>query len=462
MNPRKRLRATVLDFIKRDQTGFQDELSTPAKPQSKKRPRIDALSLTLRDHATKFLADRFSNDQRPETKSFSEALGRLQQGSSLSLEVYTLPPNQEKFFLDAPTPSVSGSRNRQNSVMEKYNESEQQSHFWESIRRLSLLWVVYEIERLQPVAQRNKTVAGRTEPLVAAAERKFSELSDVPVERVRDLRKRARIYLDVAKQTNGLGMLLMLGTQSRDLWVHLVLHATLLWLTNISWENRITDTAAPLIWEFCKEQMDCVVRTAEIFQPIACKMLKWQFAHCDIDPAELQRDGHLFFQHFKQPPTMAICQHENTTLEALAAVAAREMQARGIDESGHERAVIPSTQRDSTIPSNLRIDGLFDTERGSRLCRDSEVAASAAPTQTQAQAQTHPIFAAQNSEPTVRQQAEHHELQELLTGLESTSTSRGAETAGYPYTSALQDWPTEDLDDFLREWDASYDTSLTL
>jgi len=215
------LRATVLDFIKRDQTGFRDELSTPTKSQSKKRPKIDALDLTLRDHATRFLADKFSNDRRPETKSFSEALGRLKSGSSIALEAYTVPPNQETSSFDLATRTASGNQTRQKSVMERYDRAEQQSHFWESSRRLSLLWVVYEIERLQPVAHRKQTPAGRRETPVTAAERKFSELSDGPVERARDLRKRARVYLDIATQTNGLGMLLVLGTQSRDLYVTL-------------------------------------------------------------------------------------------------------------------------------------------------------------------------------------------------------------------------------------------------
>lgn len=84
-----------------------------------------------------------------------------------------------------------------------------------------MLRIVYEIEKLLLHVHRVQMPTGRRETDIAAAERAFSELSNVPVSRVKALRKRARTYLKIAAQRNGLGILLMLGTQSRDLYVRL-------------------------------------------------------------------------------------------------------------------------------------------------------------------------------------------------------------------------------------------------
>lgn len=108
--------------------------------------------------------------------------------------------------------------NRQQCAIARLDNIENASHTAEGRRRLRLLRIVYEIDRLQHSAQRVRTTPhGNVESDVAAAERAFSDLSGIDVNRVNTLRTSARPYINIAGQKNGLGILLMLGCQSRHL-----------------------------------------------------------------------------------------------------------------------------------------------------------------------------------------------------------------------------------------------------
>lgn len=97
--------------------------------------------------------------------------------------------------------------------MHRFRKHERATIITEGIRRLWLLRVSYEVDRLLPSVQQERTDKSD----IAAAEREFSRLSGETTGDVRKLREAARPYLTLAGQKNGLGILLMLGSQSRDL-----------------------------------------------------------------------------------------------------------------------------------------------------------------------------------------------------------------------------------------------------
>lgn len=97
--------------------------------------------------------------------------------------------------------------------MHRFRKHERATIVTEGMRRLWLLRVSYEVDRLLPSVQHERSDKSD----IAAAEREFSRLSGETVRNVRKLRGAARPYLTLAKEKNGLGILLMLGSQSRDL-----------------------------------------------------------------------------------------------------------------------------------------------------------------------------------------------------------------------------------------------------
>jgi hypothetical protein len=96
--------------------------------------------------------------------------------------------------------------------MQHYNMCAQKTHVTEGWRRLYMLWVVYEIDRLMLIGER--TGPGSSD--VSCAEREFCRLSGESADVVRELRLASRSYLTAANREDGLGIILMLGTQSKD------------------------------------------------------------------------------------------------------------------------------------------------------------------------------------------------------------------------------------------------------
>lgn len=87
----------------------------------------------------------------------------------------------------------------------------------EGERRVHLLQVEYEVKLLEKDAERGVASEGRTEGSVAAAERVFAHLAATDLLSVRKARKSARPYLCLSLQRNGLGLVFMLGSQTRTL-----------------------------------------------------------------------------------------------------------------------------------------------------------------------------------------------------------------------------------------------------
>jgi hypothetical protein len=74
-----------------------------------------------------------------------------------------------------------------------------------------MLWVIYEVDRLMTNGER----VGTDGSDVLYAEREFSRLSGASEKVIRELRDLSRSYVTVANRENGLGIILMLGAQSR-------------------------------------------------------------------------------------------------------------------------------------------------------------------------------------------------------------------------------------------------------
>lgn len=100
---------------------------------------------------------------------------------------------------------------RQEKVIRQYRTLETQSHVTESTRRLWLLRISYEVDLLLPHVERQQNEKSD----IAAAERKFAELSHQEPKSIRSLRKLGQKYTAMAACEYGLGFLLLLGCQTR-------------------------------------------------------------------------------------------------------------------------------------------------------------------------------------------------------------------------------------------------------
>ena len=101
---------------------------------------------------------------------------------------------------------------RQERVMQHYKMCAQKTHLTEGWRRLYLIWVIYEVDRLMSSGER----IGTDKSDVAYAEREFSRLSGESEKAIRGLRDVSGSYVTAANRENGLGIVMMLGSQSRD------------------------------------------------------------------------------------------------------------------------------------------------------------------------------------------------------------------------------------------------------
>lgn len=94
--------------------------------------------------------------------------------------------------------------------MQHLKMCEQTTHVSEGWRRLYMLWVIYELDRLMS----KRTEPGRAE--VADAVREFCRLSGEDEEVVRKIRANSHSYVTAANRENGLGIILMLGSRTTD------------------------------------------------------------------------------------------------------------------------------------------------------------------------------------------------------------------------------------------------------
>jgi hypothetical protein len=96
--------------------------------------------------------------------------------------------------------------------MQHYKMCAQTTHATEGWRRLYMLWVIYEVDRLMFISERT----GPEKSDVASAEREFCRLSGESEEVIREIRTVSRSYVTVANREGGLGIILMLGSQTKD------------------------------------------------------------------------------------------------------------------------------------------------------------------------------------------------------------------------------------------------------
>jgi hypothetical protein len=98
---------------------------------------------------------------------------------------------------------------REKRMMQQYRDYEKQTNRTEGQRRLLMVVITSEIYRLQDEEEGEDQSRG-------AAEHRFAQLCGENVEDIRILCKSAQKYIVLAEDTYGLGFLLMLGNNCRD------------------------------------------------------------------------------------------------------------------------------------------------------------------------------------------------------------------------------------------------------
>jgi len=104
---------------------------------------------------------------------------------------------------------------RQRYVVQRFKQTESKTRESEIERRLWLLRVEFEVQRLQPTAFCGTTPEGVSERGIPGAEREFARLSKCSRDHVQKIRRSARTYVHISGYENGLGLIYMLGAQSR-------------------------------------------------------------------------------------------------------------------------------------------------------------------------------------------------------------------------------------------------------
>lgn len=135
----------------------------------------------------------------------------LRSSLDISVKHFQLPSDKSGEHSLHTTSFVRTTRCRQERAMQRYMVCAQKTHVNEGWRRLYMLWVVYEVDRLMTNSER----VGTDMSDVLYAEREFSRLSGGSEKDIRELRDVSRSYVTAANRKNGLGFILMLGPQSR-------------------------------------------------------------------------------------------------------------------------------------------------------------------------------------------------------------------------------------------------------
>lgn len=209
-----------MDFIEQSGSGFHDEISTRlgTEDRLRKRPKKRASELDLSAEARTYLGSEELAAMQPinptNLRLLVRALQSLHDGRVESPEKYDglFDGRWDSSYTVSDTVTT-----RQKIAVEQYQWSDAQAQICEGMRRLDLLRIIYEIDRLRLTSERRTTSTGMLEQDITAAEREFAKRAGAEIHVVRALRKRARAYLNLASRQNGLGILLMLGSQTRKL-----------------------------------------------------------------------------------------------------------------------------------------------------------------------------------------------------------------------------------------------------
>ena len=203
-------RLALQEFIERGDNTFHDEITIWLR--SRKRRKKTPNPSRLQQCAQKFFEDckleagKSSRGTCP--KDLLQGLVCLQEACKLSADDYRAMWDHSR--RDTTSVELLGA-NRQSRAMEKENITESKSWAIESQRRLDLLHVEYEIRRLLPQSNKGGTNGGESEH----AEREFSKLAEVDVRHTRAKRRNVRPYLYLTRYEHGLGLMLLLGVQTR-------------------------------------------------------------------------------------------------------------------------------------------------------------------------------------------------------------------------------------------------------
>ncbi|KAM0714566.1 hypothetical protein Q7P37_009862 [Cladosporium fusiforme] len=301
MQAHQGLRNAVLDLIERSGTGFRKEVTTRLKARKRKRSR-KSKDNSGQDEAeiARYLAEQAYSGPANGVRMMAhltKALNGLRSSLATPLDMYRASANEEAANSLGGAPVLRSTASRQKKVMQQFRTCERKTNVTEGLRRLWLLRVIYEVDRLLLTTERGRTDKSD----VAAAEREFSRLSGESPDAIRDLRNVGSSYLIVANQENGLGILLMLGCQTRDIW-----------------EHRLKEEAIKWLWKFCEARDSQVTDRAKALQLIACKLVLQGFSDHDTHPSELRLEGHVFSRHFK---ASEVSQESPAGLQALVAAA---------------------------------------------------------------------------------------------------------------------------------------------
>lgn len=175
--------------------------------QADKRPRKTSNKddNTPKDEIAEFFKSKTYTDGRKCTDmipALRKTLLGLESG-------YKIEP--ERFNVSSTRSDCLGLQ-RQEKVIREFRTLESQSHVTESQRRLWLLRISYEIDRLLPLVELRRNEKSD----IAAAEREFARLSHEDPKSIRNLRKIGHKYTVIADREHGLGFLLLLGCQTRS------------------------------------------------------------------------------------------------------------------------------------------------------------------------------------------------------------------------------------------------------
>lgn len=208
-----------------------------------------------------------------------EALLDIQTGYGAAREAV----KGNSWFAENADMCEEGTTTRQQGALDLLATSDRQTFATEGIRKLSMLRVHYEIDRLKSIAVRKQTTTGQTETLVAAAEREFLSKSTASQKDVRSIRDSCCTSITASQRKSGLGLLLMLGCSSRRLW-----------------ERKLDRDNARIFCEFYEDSFKHMASIAARLQDIACEILRNSLMRNAISPAELEGDGHIFTHHFRE------------------------------------------------------------------------------------------------------------------------------------------------------------------
>ena len=212
INGSQPFREALHRFFKRGGQNFRGEVSNwlnledrPTKKQKRtgqsgQDPKALAFFLQQRRRGEPLASDKISD--------MLDALGTLKsEASLLSKDAFQLAHASSK--------QSRGEDNRQRYVVQQYYQAESKTRDAEISRRLWLLSVEYEVRRLQPDAFCGTTPEGVSERGVPDAEKQFATLSGYSKKDVHDMRTRVRPCVHVSTYKNGLGLIYLLGPQTR-------------------------------------------------------------------------------------------------------------------------------------------------------------------------------------------------------------------------------------------------------